>query len=92
MDIAEFEWDAKKAASNLRKHGVSFPFASRALLDEHRIEQLDDRENYGETRFITIGLVADFEIVVIYTLREENIRIISARKADLHEIEAYWNS
>ncbi len=49
------------------------------------------RESYTEDRWITIGRVDEFEIVVVYTLRMEAIRIISARKADRHEREAYWN-
>lgn len=88
----ELEWDARKAATNLRKHGVSFPFAVGIFLDENRIERVDDMNDYGETRFVTIGLVDGFEIVVVYTLRQDKIRMISARKADPHEIEAYWNS
>jgi len=88
----EFEWDEAKAESNLHKHGVPFPFAARAFLDPERIEHVDDREEYGETRWITVGLVDEFEIIVVYTLREERIRILSARKADRNEREAYWNS
>lgn len=88
----ELEWHARKAATNLRKHGVSFPFAVGIFLDENRIERVDDMNDYGETRFVTIGLVDGFEIVAVYTLRQDKIRMISARKADQHEIEAYWNS
>jgi len=46
----DFEWDADKAIRNLRKHGVSFSAAARALLDPGRIEMYDGRENYGEDR------------------------------------------
>ena len=91
MEIAEFEWDRRKTAANLRKHGISFPFATRVFLDDNRIERLDDREDCGEIRFITIGLVEEIAILVVYTLREENVHIISARKADRYETEAYWN-
>lgn len=87
----EFEWDARKAAANLRKHGISFPFATRVFLDENRIERVDDGEDYGEGRFVTTGLIDGFEVVVVYTLRTEWVRIISAREADRYEIEAYWN-
>ncbi len=89
--MPEFEWDAKKAALNLRKHGISFSFAARVFLDDHRIERLDDHEDYGENRFVVIGLINGAEIVVVYALREDAIRIISARKADDDEIETYWN-
>jgi uncharacterized protein len=87
----EFEWDAKKAAANLRKHGVTFPFATRVFLDENRVERLDDGGNGDEDRWITIGLVEELELVVVYTLRIESIRLISARKADKHERKAYWD-
>jgi uncharacterized DUF497 family protein len=87
----EFEWDERKAALNFRKHGILFPFATRVFLDENRIEWIDDRDDYGEIRLITTGIVEGFEIVVVSTLRKEHIRIISAREADPDEIEAYWN-
>jgi uncharacterized protein len=87
----EFEWDAKKAAANLRKHGVTFPFATRVFLDENRLERLDDTGNGEEDRWITIGLVDELELVVVYTLRVESIRLISARKADKYERKAYWD-
>jgi uncharacterized protein len=87
----EFEWDSGKAAGNQRKHGVPFAYAARVFLDENRLERADLSEDYGEPRWITIGLVDEFEIVVAYTVRQERIRIISARKADGFEREAYWN-
>lgn len=87
----EFEWDSRKATANLRKHGISFPFATLVFLDENRIEREDDREGYGEQRWITVGLAGAFEVTVLYTARENRIRIISARKADSYERQAYWN-
>ncbi len=86
----DFEWEPAKAKANLRKHGVSFPFATRVFLDEHRLERHDTRD-YGEDRWITIGVVDEFEFTVTYTTRDERIRIISARKADSHERESYWH-
>lgn len=87
----EFEWDSRKAANNLRKHGVSFPYATRVFLDERRLERADAAGDYDESRWITIGLVDAFEIVVAYTMRGQRIRIISARKADRYEREEYWS-
>jgi len=49
MDV-EFEWDLAKADSNLRKHQISFPYATRVFLDPYRLERLDTREEYGEER------------------------------------------
>jgi uncharacterized DUF497 family protein len=87
----EFEWDEEKAIVNEQKHGVPFSFATGAFLDENRLEWADTRIDYGEPRWITIGLIDGMEIVVCYTIRDENIRLISARKAKRHEREDYWN-
>jgi len=86
----EFEWDEEKAALNERKHGVPFPFATRVFLDGNRSEWMDTRRQYGEPRWISIGLIEGLEIAVAYTLRGETIRLISARKAERHEREDYW--
>lgn len=87
-----FEWDADKAQHNRRKHQVSFEVAARVFLDPNRIETYDDRDNYGEDRWKTVGLVEAQWLAVVYTLRgdhEETIRIISARRADESEKRAY---
>jgi uncharacterized DUF497 family protein len=85
-------WDQHKDASKQRKHGVSFGLAARVFLDLGRIEVYDDRENYGEDRWITIGAVESSLLVVVYTVRGkegEIIRLISARKANAKERETY---
>lgn len=51
----EFEWDVDKAAQNLRKHGVQFNIAARALFDPNRVEAYNCREDYDEDRWATIG-------------------------------------
>lgn len=87
-----FEWDEAKSVANKRKHHVSFEIAARVFLDPNRIEIFDDREDYGEDRWITIGLVDPVLLVVVYTLRGakgEVIRLISARRANEQEQEAY---
>lgn len=85
----EFEWDPAKTASNRRKHGVSFPYATRVFLDSDRQERLDTREEYGEERWVVFGRVDDTVLVVVYTLRESNIRLISARKANQNDYGIY---
>ena len=88
-------WDTVKDASNQGKHGLSFDVASRVFLDSGRIEVYDDREDYGEDRWITIGAVNAVLLVVVYTVRDEGgevIRLISARKANAKEREAYRDS
>ncbi len=87
-----FEWDARKARSNLDKHFVSFADASRVFLDPNRIEAFDGRKAYGEDRWKTVGLVELVLLAVTYAVRGENadvIRLISARKADSYERAQY---
>ncbi|MBQ1837689.1 MAG: BrnT family toxin, partial [Neisseriaceae bacterium] len=53
----QFEWDEKKAADNIKKHGIVFNDAAFVFADEHRIEWFDNRQDYGEDRFNTVGMV-----------------------------------
>jgi len=85
----EFEWDSAKAALNLRKHRISFPYATRVFLDPYRQERLDTRDEYGEERWTVFGRVDEWILVVVYTIRGSNIRLISARKADRNDYEIY---
>jgi uncharacterized DUF497 family protein len=86
----EFEWDADKAARNLKKHGVSFEDAELVFYDAGRIEAYDGCEDYGEDRWGTIGFAYSAVLYVVYTVRhEETIRIISVRKANAYEREQY---
>jgi uncharacterized DUF497 family protein len=63
--------------------------AREVFKDPFAIEWLDERENYGEDRFVTIGMVDNRLLFVAYTMRGEVIRIISARRAEPHEIRRY---
>jgi len=85
----EFEWDPAKAAANLRKHAISFPFATRVFLDPLRQERLDTEEEYGEDRWLVLGHIDDFVLVVIYAIRGSNIRLISARKAHRNDYKIF---
>ena len=87
-----FEWDPRKARSNLDKHDVSFAEAGRVFQDPHRIETYDGTGTHGEDRWKTVGLVEVVLLVVVYTVRGKNadiIRLISARKADSYERAQY---
>jgi uncharacterized DUF497 family protein len=86
----KFAWDKSKAKDNYAKHGVSFDLAKRVFEDPFAVEFLDDRQDYGEERFVIIGMVDDYLLYVAYTERNEIIRIISARRATKHEQEAYF--
>ena len=86
----ELEWDPAKAASNLKKHGVTFEDAELVFYDTGRIEALDDRHEYGEDRWATIGMAYAAVLYVVYTVRhEDTIRLISARKANAQERKHY---
>lgn len=67
----EFEWDPAKARRNLRVHGVSFPAASGVFLDPDRLEDADTREEYGEDRYVTIGIASQVLLAVAFTFREK---------------------
>ena len=62
----DFEWDEAKAADNYAKHGVSFELAVKVFRDPFGIERLDDREDYGEDRFILIGTAEGALLTVVY--------------------------
>jgi hypothetical protein len=86
----EFEWDEAKARSNLEKHRVSFLTAAAIFLNE-RLERVDDREDYGEVRWIALGYVASEVYRGVYTWRGEHlIRMVSAQKASKDEHEIYY--
>jgi uncharacterized DUF497 family protein len=89
LAVLEFEWDDQKARANARKHGVTFERATFAFADPFAIATLDDREDYGEERFILIGVAEGPLLFVSYTERGDRKRIISARRATRHEQEIY---
>lgn len=88
MDM-EIEFDPKKSATNLMKHGVSFAEAESVFYDPLGLTSEDD-EAQGEARFVTVGLGGAGRIVTaVWTYRSENIRLISAREATRNERRAY---
>lgn len=83
-----YQWDINKATTNLSKHGVDFADAVSVFSDELAITIFDDR--FEEERYITIGIdIFSRVLVVVYTLRDNEIRIISARKATRKERRQY---
>jgi len=89
-----FEWDAKKAAANLAKHGVSFEESATVFADPEALDGPDVRHSGEEPRFLRLRRSALGRIVIVaYTLRRsgnvETIRIISARRASRKERAAY---
>lgn len=76
----KFEWDESKNESNKASHGIDF-HAATEVFRPGRLEVEDKRYHYGENRFKIIGKIGAEEVVVIYTMRDEVYRIISARPA-----------
>lgn len=89
MTDDDFEWDDAKAAQNYADHGVTFETAKEVFRDPFAIERLDDREDYGEDRYVIVGMIDDRVLCVTYTLRNGATRIISARAAEPHERRRY---
>lgn len=85
----DFQFDPKKAKSNKQKHNVSFADAEGVFYDPRAIH-LEDIESIDEERFIALGMSNVGQVlVVIYTFRGEDIRIISARRATKREVTTY---
>lgn len=85
-----FEWDDKKAKSNLQKHGVSFEEASTVFGDEFSLTIDDPLHSQDENRLILIGKsMINNTLVVVHLEKTESIRIISARKATKKEKSFY---
>ena len=85
----KFEWDSDKAEINFKKHKIKFEDAVYVFFDENRIDEFDELRSDDEDRYKIIGKVEKI-LVVIYTERKENFRIISARRADKDEEADYY--
>ena len=85
----KFEWDENKNQINNESHGLSFQEAIPVFFDDLRVE-LDDTSS-DEERFNVIGMSQGRILYVVYTWRRNNIRIISARKAEKYEEKKYFN-
>ena len=83
-----FEWDENKRNENYRKHSLDFE-DSALVFEGHCITYRDTRFDYGEDRFISIGLLADRVVVIAHTQRGEKTRIISMRKGNDREQKYY---
>jgi uncharacterized protein len=86
----DFEWDEDKARANLRKHGISFDEAATLFLDVASVTIPDPDHSTGEQRYVDIGSSEKGRVlVVVYTERRGNIRIISCREATPLERRVY---
>ena len=85
-----FTWDEKKRKINLAKHGIDFADVP-AIFDGPLVTVEDKRERYGEPRYIALGLLEDIVVSLVYTERDDEIRIISIRKALRHEARFFFS-
>ena len=87
--MIEFEWDPSKASLNVKKHGVTFDEAKHVLLDPYALTR-EDADSTGEARFISLGIGSKGRIlVVVWTLRGDTPRLISAWKANQPQRKRY---
>ena len=85
----KFQFDPAKAKSNLRKHGVSLADAEGVFYDILAIH-MEDPYAEGEQRWVAVGIGSASQIlVVVYTFRGDEIRLISVRRATRHEVKDY---
>lgn len=84
-------YDPQKRAGNLRKHGYDFDDARLVIESDRTVTFEDQRFDYGEQRFVTLGLLRGDVVVIATAETEEEIRLISMRKAERHEQEIYFS-
>ncbi|MBQ9420122.1 MAG: BrnT family toxin [Synergistaceae bacterium] len=84
-----FEWDENKRQANIEKHGIDFADAVK-IFDGFVYKVQDTRADYGEDRYVSVGLLGGIEISVIHTTRGDKERIISVRRARVKERKAYY--
>lgn len=90
--MVTFDWDQAKAASNFRKHGVSFEDAKSVFYDEYAIQFDDEPHSSQEERFLLLGMSSSAQLLLVCHCERDSgdvIRIISARKATKHESSFY---
>jgi uncharacterized DUF497 family protein len=89
MARLEFEWDDEKAELNFEKHGVSFRWATQVFTSPESVEIDATRAADGEARRKVVGMIGDTLLTVVYTLRGDTRRLISARRANVKE-KRWW--
>ena len=84
----ELERDEAKREGNLAKHGLDFS-VSLELFADYFMERLDTRQEYGEDRWVALGMIQGMAVVLVYTERDDKLRPISLRKATFQERSIY---
>ena len=86
----QFAWSERKRANNVKDHGLDFVDAP-SVFDGFTFTYEDSRFAYGEQRFETLGLLAGVTVSIVHTETDDEIRIISFRKATKHEANLYFS-
>lgn len=86
-----FTWHDAKRRANLRRHGIDLADAE-LVFDGPTFTFEDTREDYGERRWVTIGLLATEVVVVVHAETEDEIRVISIRKAEKNEERLFFDN
>ena len=84
-----FEWDEKKRQANLQLHGFDLEDAEQ-VFESETITMADERFDYGESRYVSFGMLQDLVVAVVYTERNDVLRVISLRKATRNEEKEYY--
>lgn len=83
-----FEWDENKNNSNIERHGIDF--CDVQLIFAHpMLIKMDNRKDYGEKRWIELGLLYEIVVVIVFTKRKDITRVISIRRANKNEQKIY---
>lgn len=85
----QFTWSERKRSSNIKDHGIDFVDAE-SVFSGVTFTFEDDRFDYGEQRFITLGFLSGIPVSIAHTESEHEIRIISFRKATRHETDIFY--
>jgi len=89
--VVKYTWDEAKRKSNLEKHGLDFADAPKVFSGPLALFE-DRRGDYGEQRMIAIGLLGILVVLVVHVESDDEIRIISMRKADSDETDLYYQN
>ena len=87
-----FSYDPEKKATNLKKHGLDFDDARGVIESAKTVTFEDQRFDYGEARYFTLGLLQDVVVIIVTAETNKTIRVISMRKADKHEQKIYYEN
>ena len=87
-----YTYDPKKRAANLKKHGYDFEDAPQVIESDRTVTFEDRRFAYDEQRFITLGMLREDVVVIATAETDEEIRLISMRKAERNEQEIYYSN